>query len=426
LLVVDIHQLIAALNADAYCDEATRRQVKKLRKEGKAQRIEQTLSTAAGKARLVEPNAVDLEHLEEENPFRLPGFRSPVERHTLVYDSFDESMEAFYFWLLDELAGEDWTVSKLADTFLATPGSGLSSDLVRRQTQAQHEAMKLLREAQALIHDILRTAAVHFDNKSRAAEITLSTAGSRSEAETNLLRSKIETLKLYARWLGPYLRQARQLEHNAHSDAGLVSVFNTAAVEVTLLAEREHSVEEEVDRGELPKMFLKAKRRAYFAVLVIELKLRAAPERISSGAYGYRGRFELMMTSYGLNPEEMTVLREEIDRESLGEVMASVGGKASETLNQLLSQMESLVAEPAKPEAKTDDPNPFLALFGLEDRRSESEGEHRSDAARGHWWSVKGDTDVESVIRSQAILDARRRCLEFYNRCKAKLGMAGS
>ena len=35
------------------------------------------------------------------------------------------------------------------------------------------------------------------------------------------------------------------------------------------------------------------------------------------------------------------------------------------------------------------------------------------------------DTGVESVIRSQAILDARRRCLELYRRCKAKLGMAG-
>jgi len=136
----------------------------------------------------------------------------------------------------------------------------LFSDLIRRQTQAQHEATKLLREAHALIHDILRTAADH-NNKILAAEANLAAAGSRSEAETNLLRSKFETLKLYAGWLGPYLRQARQLEQNAHNDAGLLSVFNTAAVEVTLLAERQYPVEEDVDRGELPRMFLKARRR---------------------------------------------------------------------------------------------------------------------------------------------------------------------
>ena len=424
MLVVDIHQLIAALNPDVYCDAASRREVKKLLKEGRARRNEQTLSTAADKARLVEPNGVDLEHLEAENPFRLPGFKSPVERHTLAYDSFDESLEAFYFWLLDELAREDCTVSKLTDTFLATPGSGLFSDLARRQTQAQHEATKLLREAHTLIHDILRTAADH-NGKILAAEGNLPAADSRSEAETNLLRSKFEMLRLYARWLGPYMRQARQLEQNAPNDAGLVSVFNTAAVEVTLLAERQYPVEEDVDRGELPRMFLKAKRRDCFAVLIIQLKLRVAPERTSPGAYGYRGRFELTLTSYALNQKEIAALREEIDRENLGAVLTTLGGKVGQTLNEILNELEKLVAEPAKPEIKPDDPNPFLALFGLEDRKPESERETSGDTGQVHWWSVKADTDVEEVIRSQAILEARRRCLEFYNRCKAKLGMAG-
>jgi hypothetical protein len=421
--VVNIHQLIAALRSDVYCDARTRREVKKILKAGRARRDERALLTAAEKIRLVEPNVVDVEHLEHENPFRLPGFRSPVERHTLVYDSFEESLEAFYFWLLDELARADWTVSKLSDTFLATPGSALFSDLLRRQTQAQHEAVKLLRDAQALIHDILRTATDHCKNIP-AAEVTFPAAGSRSEAEMNLLRSKIETLKLYARWLGPYLRQAGQLEQNARSNAGLVSVFNTAAVEVTLLAEKEYLVDEDVDRDQLPRMFLKAKRRTYCPVLIIELKLRAAPERASPGAYAYRGRFELTLTSYALNQEEIRALREEMDRENLGEVLATVGGKPGETLNQLLRQMESFVTEPVKAKAEPDDPNPFLALFGLEEGDRGRDSSNRNQPAGPYWWSVKGDTDVEVVIRSQAILDARRRCMEFYNCCKAALGMA--
>ena len=151
--MVDIHQLIGALDPDVYCEAGTRGQVKRLLKAGRRSSDEQGLLTAAEKAQLVEANFLDLEHLEQENPFRLPGFRSPIERHTLVYDSFDDSLEAFYFWLLDELQAEGWTVSKLSDTFLATPGSALFADLVRRQTQAQHEATKLLREAQALIRE---------------------------------------------------------------------------------------------------------------------------------------------------------------------------------------------------------------------------------------------------------------------------------
>ena len=419
---MDIHQLIAALDPDVYCEAGTRSQVKRLLKTGRRSRDEQGLLTAADQTQLAEANAIDLEPLEQENPFCLPGFKSPVERHMLIYDAFDQSLEAFYFWLLDELQAEDWTVSKLSDTFLATPGSGLFTDLVRRQTQAQHEATKLLREAQTLIQDILRTAASHHWTLP-SVEGTLSTDGSRSEAETNLLRSKIETVKLYARWLGPYLRQARQLEQNARGDAGLVSVFNTATIEVSLLAEREYPVEEDVDRGELPRMFLKAKRRIYSPVLILELKLRAAPERASPGAYGYRGRFNLTLTSYALHQEELAVLREQMDRENLHEVVSTVAGKASETLNQLLNQMDSSASAPAKAEAEPDDPNPFLALFGLEERASESEAGNSADSTQVHWWTIAKDTEIEAVVRSQAILDARRRCLEFYNRCKASLGM---
>lgn len=138
----------------------------------------------------------------------------------------------------------------------------------------------------------------------------------------------------------------------------------------------------------------------------------------------WRGRFELTLTSYALNQEEITLLRQELDRENLGEVLATVGGKASETLNQLLNEMESFVTEPVQTESKPDDPNPFLALFGWEDREPEREKKDATDTAHVPWWSVGEDTDVEAVIRSQAILNARRRCLDFYDRCKAALGMA--
>jgi len=101
-----------------------------------------------------------------------------------------------------------------------------------------------------------------------------------------------------------------------------------------------------------------------------------------------------------------------------------VGGKVSQTLNEILGQIESLVAEPVKAEVEPDDPNPFLALFGLEDRQPEKQRNAAGRTTQVSWWSVKADTDVELVIRSLAILDARRRCLEFYNRCKVRLGMA--
>ena len=288
---------------------------------------------AAEKAQTLEPNRIALEHLEEENPFRLPGFKSPIEQHTLAYDSFDESLEAFYFWLLDELTADSWDVSKLADTFLAALGSGLFAELTRRESRAQQEAAKLLREAHALVGDILRTASFlkkenEFTGGNEEGQIP-------SQIERGLLRSKIESLKLYARWLGPYLKQARQLEQSAKGTASLVNLFNSAVAEVTLLAQREYPVNEDVDRGDLPRFFLQATPRGLFSVLILEFKFRAAPERTAGGAYGYRGRFELTLTSYALNADELAALRRELDRDNLDTTLRALGGDSGKAIGSL-------------------------------------------------------------------------------------------
>ena len=118
------------------------------------------------------------------------------------------------------------------------------------------------------------------------------------------------------------------------------------------------------------------------------------------------------------------MLREEIDRDNLGEILRAVSGKKGTALSELVSQIEGLVIEPSKPDSRPDDPNPFLALFGWEDRKPDNARKNGNDTTHLPWWSVGKDTDVEAVIRSQAILEARRRCLEFYGRCKVALRMA--
>jgi hypothetical protein len=413
---MDIHQLIAAINPDVFCDATVRRETNGILREALRRNDSTTYLLAAAKARPVEANGIAIERLEPENPFHLPGFKSPKQQHTLIYDSFEESLEAFYFWLLDTLTADEWTVSKLADTFSPTPGSGLFSEMTRRESRAQQEAMRLLRDAHTLVQDILRSATRAGD----AREITdINNPRGRTEVEHALLKSKLETLKLYARWLGPYLRQARQLAPRTSGHASLLNLFNTTTAEVILSAQKEYPVNEDVVRGELPKMFLKAKHRNYFSVLIVEFKMRAAPERTTPGAYGYRGRFDLTLTSYALNGDELAVLHRELDRENLVEVIHSLGEASLTTLNNLVKEIDVLVTEPKQSEPVTTDPNPFTALFdfsgwfGGGDRVVDKEAPV----------ALRPDSAIEAVIRSQAILEARRRCVGCYNRCKQVLQM---
>lgn len=422
---MDIHQLIAAINPDAFCDAKLRREVKRNLQEEIQRNERSAYLLAAAKARPVQTGSISLEDLEQENPFRLPGFKGPVERHTLVYDSLDESLEAFYFWLLDELAAEEWTVSKLVDNFAAAPGSGIFSEVSQRETRAQQEVMKLLREAHFLAQEILRTDPALDDKGTEEQEKPSSSAErSRSATGRHLLQSKVETLKLYSRWLAPYLRQVRQTGQQAKSKADWANLFNTAGMEIILLAERQYSVEEDVDAGTLPKFVLKTPRRPCNPMLVIELKIRAAPERTPGRAYGYRGRLELRLTSYALSQQELAVLRQEVERDDWREVIGAVAGNAAGTLSDIVDEIEDLVSPRAKEEPKPEDTNPFTALFGFSkgkpSRALDSEGISMNANPR----LIRSDSDVEKVIRSQAILNARRRCLDFYTRCKQALKMA--
>src|SRR5437773_3444912 len=150
-MTIDIHRLIAAINPDIYCDPAVRGEVKRLA-EDKVN--DHAYVRAAGVARLKESNGP--QDFDVANPFELSGLRAPVERHTIVYDSMEESLERFYFFILDWCGNLDgWQVTKIADNSAASPGSGLFGEMTRRKMQAQDEWRRLQAAAQALIRSIV-------------------------------------------------------------------------------------------------------------------------------------------------------------------------------------------------------------------------------------------------------------------------------
>jgi hypothetical protein len=73
-------------------------------------------------------------------------------------------------------------------------------------------------------------------------------------------------------------------------------------------------------------------------ILVIELKIHAALERTPSRACAWRGRTVVVLTSYAPNEQELAIVREEIERDALREVIGVVAGSAAEALSEIVEK----------------------------------------------------------------------------------------
>jgi hypothetical protein len=139
------------------------------------------------------------------------------------------------------------------------------------------------------------------------------------------------------------------------------------------------------------------------------LKIRAAPERTPGGAYGYHGRIEAVLTNYALNEQELAVVREEIERNALSEVIGAVAGDAVGALNAIVEEIECLVAGLAKKEQERDDPNLFTVLFDFRKEKATKAADIERDSTSSSPPAIRGDSDIEQVILTQATLEACRR-----------------
>ena len=467
-MVLNIPKLVAAVCPEVFCEQKAINKVKRELRDYLWMGSHLAYLKAAALAEPVEPNAMALSRLIDENPFKLPGQRSPVEQHTLTLDHTDEPLEPIYFNLLDDLQSrEGWRVTKLVDTVEGTHGAGFSSDLTRRVQQQQHNAAELMTRMQNQIRTLLdqwhkwrerkdnlktydsanepegpdrdtalwvlqtrwrRTAnpdlqsdalksAAAFEHWRQQSERKLR---SQLAMDRQLLRSQLQFLKLQAGWLKPYLQPHQSKQ--SKGDPDLVTAFNTALFEVVLLVEPASDLEPAVQQGDLPRMLLGKRHRRPKPVLIVELRFRAIPERTKGGSYAYRGRAELTFTSYALNHDELAVFIRELQRSEWGEVLGLLEQDTATNLDSLLGDLDELLAEPptehkAKPTAK-EETNPFSALFSIGELFRASDGEANTAAPSE---PLKPDTDVERVLRSLALLEARACCEELYRTGKHHL-----
>lgn len=101
-----------------------------------------------------------------------------------------------------------------------------------------------------------------------------------------------------------------------------------------------------------------------------------------------------------------------------------MAGNAAGAWSEIVEEIEGLIPGPPKEEQEPEDTNPLIALFEFGRAKATSVADRERDSTNPFPRAIRGDSDIQLVIRSQAILEARRRRLDFYGRCKQALRMA--
>lgn len=395
-----------------------------------------------------ECNEVALDELQQRSAFDCVGLKHPLERHSYSYDCMDDSLEAFYFNLLDWLERHGWQVTKLVDHLSSAAGSGFAGDLSRRGMKSQQEAARLLEASQELAGKMVRrverikelerrlnvltmTGGLPTPNLQAAPDKTVPASlerdsdnptwtpsspdelRTRLELERKQLRGQMDLFRLYARWVQPWLRSGEELrEHTSHR-ADLVTAFNTALLKVVLLARRDLPLKEMIHDGELPKLFARMPHRNCTPSVLVELRFRTAPKRVSTGTHVFRGRVEVVLTSYALHDAEVAALERELDRDDVGHLLHAIGAGSVAATGAMITDIERLLdSEQATVQKPThSDANPFLVLWSLL-------------VDLWHWLFTQGkqvvpddltpDRAHERVLRSQAAALSRQDCLVLF------------
>jgi hypothetical protein len=490
---VNIHNLIAAISPDVYCDPSVRDDVKFLiREEGYLKAAEKAVPAASD-------ILFDFDEAKKD-ALGAWGLKSPTEHHSLTYDSFNEELEPLYFWILDYLNNAAKEVDKITDNFVSSVGSGHHSELMSKASQMQQEATRILAGTNAVIKQILNIIydlkdfklrldiydRFHSKDKNKKGSALLSLKQiwmdtvdikrgnsslislsqrldyatlidgymaarsledvkkldlndrvkrileqrigefltwteqserelrKRFEIERKYLKTQVDTVKLYSRWVKPYLKAAAQLEQNASPNASLVNTFSVIIKELTLLAKNDYKPEGDIAEGLLPAVFSKVPQRKYSSIVLVEFNFRGVPRKIGQ-SYTFGGRSEIKFTSYALNDQEIKVLKEQLERDDFGDVMRLVEGATTESLEQMQADIDEFLNEDSmerKKEKNDLDVNPFSALFSFLKRDKKSKKtENEIDLSKG----IKPDSHYEKIIRSQAIINARDSCFNVYD-----------
>ncbi len=250
----------------------------------------------------------------------------------------------------------------------------------------------------------------------------------RFSIEKNYLKSQVNTLQLYSRWVKPYLKAASDLEMSDNSrNPALVNSFSTVWLELTLFGKNKFDFEDAILSRSLPKASQKPKRD-YYACLLVDFKFRGIPQK-SGQHFTLGGRANVTFKAFVLNDEELALLNEELKKSDITDTFKLIEGATTESIEELKKDIDYFLktdeekSKEKESKESSSGGNPFSALFS---GFSFSLGSNKKTEKKipKNSLEIKKDSYIESAIRKMVADTAAELCFTVYDVYKKSHGMA--
>ena len=251
----------------------------------------------------------------------------------------------------------------------------------------------------------------------------------RYDIEKSYLRSQVNSLKLYSRWAKPYLKSALQLEMKQGQERNpeLVNVFDTMILELVLFGTQGVKLDKGIESGDIPPKAKDAKVRDFFGCFVVGFEFRSIPNRTSQqGSFAFTGRAKVNFSSFVLNKNELDAVKKEIDKSDVADVMGLADGITAQGMEKLQEDIDEFLGEPSdsgkegeekKQDKKPKGDNPFMAIVGGYNKKSEKRRKKDSDVIE------KDNFFEKNYVRPFAEESARSTIFQFFDIYKKSHGM---
>lgn len=244
----------------------------------------------------------------------------------------------------------------------------------------------------------------------------------RFEIERAYLKSQVDSLKLYTKWIKPYLKAAQKLGMKDFTtpsglpSPNIISTFNTMEMALNLFGKKE------VKPGSVYDAYKKIKTdKKVYACLEVNFQFRTIPQgvgRTQGGATQYlqSGSTEMTFTPYVFTDDEI----EELEKQELWDDMDIVENLTNVSLKELQTDLDDLLKEEKKEEKKKKKSGSTLGnpLKGFKEAMHPIKDllNSLSSASSGGGYAF-------SKVKDKAKSTALKQCLAIYDVYKKAHGM---